>query len=317
MAYNIKSIKKEFAEKGIFYTQPELANYLKTFLPADVKEVYDPTCGNGGLLSVFDDDVEKYGQEINAEQLADAEKHLSNFHGACGDTLKLPAWIDRKFDYIVANPPFSIKWEPPKIDMFDTDPRFEMSPVLPPKSMADYAFLLHILYMLSDKGLAVVLNSSGVTFRGNAEGNIRKWLCEYNFIEKVVAVPSGQFVDTNIATYIFVLSKHKENTDITFINKEDGKVATISFDEIARNNFNLSVNLYIQHEYQKIDYEPTHVILNDIQEKMLEEMENMHNLCNLLSADDNSITLNNFVDKAQSIISKMKQSEFYKTEKQK
>ena len=52
MAYNIKSIKKEFAEKGIFYTESELANYLKSFLPDGVKEVYDPTCGNGGLLSV-------------------------------------------------------------------------------------------------------------------------------------------------------------------------------------------------------------------------------------------------------------------------
>ena len=159
MAYNIKSIKKEFAEKGIFYTQPELANYVKSFLPADVKEVYDPTCGNGGLLSVFDDDVEKYGQEINAEQLADAEKYLSNFHGVCGDTLKNPAWIDRKFDYIVANPPFGIKWEPPKMDMFDSDPRFEGVPAMPSRGMADFAFMLHILYLLSETGVAVVLDS--------------------------------------------------------------------------------------------------------------------------------------------------------------
>ena len=49
MGYDIKSIRQDFKEKGIFYTTPELANYLKSFLPADVKEIYDPTCGNGGL----------------------------------------------------------------------------------------------------------------------------------------------------------------------------------------------------------------------------------------------------------------------------
>ena len=62
--YNIKSIRQDFKEKGIFYTQKELAEYLKSFLPDDVKEIYDPTCGNGGLLSVFPDDIEKYGQDF-------------------------------------------------------------------------------------------------------------------------------------------------------------------------------------------------------------------------------------------------------------
>ena len=67
--YNLKNIKQDFKEKGIFYTPPELALFLKSLLPEDVKEIYDPTCGNGSLLSVFDDNVIKYGQDINAEQV--------------------------------------------------------------------------------------------------------------------------------------------------------------------------------------------------------------------------------------------------------
>ena len=77
--FNLKTIKQDFKDKGIFYTTKELALYLKSFLPEDVKEIYDPTCGNGGLLSVFGDDVEKYGQDINADQVQVAQENLKNF----------------------------------------------------------------------------------------------------------------------------------------------------------------------------------------------------------------------------------------------
>ena len=114
MAYNLKTIKKEFSEKGIFYTPVELANYLKSFLPENVNEVYDPTCGDGGLLCVFEDDVKKYGQELNEEQLIVAQNRLVNFEGVCGDTLSNPAFKNKKFKAIIANPPFGIKWTPNK-----------------------------------------------------------------------------------------------------------------------------------------------------------------------------------------------------------
>ena len=77
--FNLKNIRQDFKDKGIFYTTKELALYLKSFLPEDVKEIYDPTCGNGGLLSVFGDDVEKYGQDINADQVQVAQENLKNF----------------------------------------------------------------------------------------------------------------------------------------------------------------------------------------------------------------------------------------------
>ncbi len=68
MSYSVKSIRKEFAAKGVFYTPPELALKIKSFVDIDTDEVYDPTCGDGGLLRVFPDSVRKYGQELDLTQ---------------------------------------------------------------------------------------------------------------------------------------------------------------------------------------------------------------------------------------------------------
>lgn len=248
MGYDLKSIRQDFKEKGIFYTTSELANYLKSFLPNDIKEVYDPTCGNGGLLSAFDDDVIKYGQDINDEQVRFAEEHLKNFIGVVGDTLKNPAFMDKKFKYIIANPPFSIKWEP------FTDERFENLPTLPPKSKADYAFLAHILYYLENDGMAVVLNFPGILYRGNAEGKIRQWFVENNYVDTVIEVDGGHFVDTKIATVVLILRKNKDTTNIKFIHND--KEVTATQDEIANNGYSLTVSYYIEEEVEKEEINP-------------------------------------------------------------
>ena len=174
-------------------------------MPNNITEIYDPTCGNGGLLSVFNDNVIKYGQELLEEQLNSARDTLINFNGAVGDTLINPAFIDKKFDYIIANPPFSIKWVP-NIE----DERFNIAPALAPQSKADYAFILHILYYLSEVGIAVILGFPGILYRGNSEYKIRKWLVDNNYIEKVVSVPGDKFVDTKITTIVFILNKNKK-----------------------------------------------------------------------------------------------------------
>lgn len=249
MGYDIKSIRQDFKEKGIFYTTPELANYLKSFLPDDVTEIYDPTCGNGGLLSAFDDVVIKYGQDIDKEQVEYAEEHLTNFVGVVGDTLKNPAFMDRKFKYIIANPPFSIKWEQM------TDERFKDLPALPPKSKADYAFLTHILYYLENDGMAVVLNFPGILYRGNSEGKIRQWFIENNYIETVIAIDGGYFVDTKIATAVLILRKNKENTDIKFIHND--REIIVSLEEIKNNDYNLTVSYYIEEEVEREEINPS------------------------------------------------------------
>lgn len=246
--YNLKSIKEEFKQKGIYYTTDELALYMKTLIDVEFKNVYDPTCGDGSLLSVFDDDIEKYGQEINQHQLDVANNRLVNFYGICGDTLKEPGFIGKKFDCIMANPPFSINWEPPTQDLFNDDERFNVVEKLPPKSKADYAFILHIIHYLSNEGIAIVLNFPGILYRGNSEGEIRKWIVQNNLIEKVISIPGDKFVDTKISTVILVIKKNKKTTDIEFVDTQLNKSRIVKIDEIIKNDYQLSVSQYVYEE---------------------------------------------------------------------
>ena len=261
-SYNIKSIKEEFKAKGIFYTTSELSLLIKSYIDIEINEVYDPTCGDGSLLSVFDDNIIKYGQEINDHQLKVASDRLINFNGYCGDTLKDPAFNDKKFKCIVANPPFSIAWEPPILNGIFTDDRFRLVPALPPKSKADYAFILHILYYLANDGIAVVLNFPGILYRGNSEGEIRKWIIEKNYIEKVIRIPGKTFVDTTIETAIIVFRKNKTTTDIEFIDTEKNKSYIAKIDEIRNNNYVISVSSFVQDEVIKIKYNPVELQAN-------------------------------------------------------
>lgn len=113
--HNLKSIRKEFAAKGVFYTDSALANMLKDIITNNIEncdEVYDPTCGSGSLLSVFPDATFKFGQELDPGQAEVARHRLTNCEIATGDTLANPAFLGHKFRAIVANYPFSIKWQP-------------------------------------------------------------------------------------------------------------------------------------------------------------------------------------------------------------
>lgn len=243
MSLSIKNIRKDFRARGVFYTPPALALKLMSFVDIDTDEVYDPTCGDGGLLSVFPDGVRKYGQEIDPEQARLARESLVNAEIAVGDTLAAPAFPGRRFRVIVANPPFSVAWDNSSAA---GDERFRKCPAVPPKSKADYAFLLHILAMLADGGEAVVLNFPGILYRGNSEGAIRKWMVERNVIEKVVRIPKNSFVDTSIETALLVLRKGRTESGILFRDEETGKERSAGLDEIMGNGYNLSVNCYVQ-----------------------------------------------------------------------
>lgn len=252
--HSAKAYREELKEKGVFYTPPGMAEYMRKLLPDDVDEIYDPTCGNGGLLSIFGDEVQKYGQDIDDSQVEEAKERLTNFHGENGDTLANPAFMDRKFRYIIANPPFSVKWEQ------KNDERFSESPALPPKSKADYAFILHCIYLLAEGGKAVIMGFPGILYRGQSEGKIRRWICENNLIEKVIAMPGKKFEDTSIATCILVLSKAKNTTDIVFCDEENGIEKIVKMPEISANDFNLSPSTYIEIKTEKEEINP--VVLN-------------------------------------------------------
>ena len=243
MGYDIKSIRKQFSERGVFYTDTKLAEILRGLITVDYNEVYDPTCGDGALLSVFPDEIAKYGQEIDPEQLAIASGRLVNFSGVAGDTLAAPAFPEMKFRAIVANPPFSVKWVPNP-----SDERFSVAPAVAPPSKADYAFLLHILHYMAEDGQAAVINFPGVLYRGNSEAKIRKWLVEQNVILKIIHVEGDYFVDTKIATAIIVLDKGKRTTDIVFSELQSGRERIVPVSEVEANDFNLSVSAYLPDE---------------------------------------------------------------------
>lgn len=251
MEKNLKNIKQEFKKHGIFYTTSQLAETLKRYVDFEPAAIYDPTCGQGNLLEVFDDNIKKYGQELYSDELEKAKQRLKNFVGYCGDTLKDDGFKGLLFDLIVANPPFSIKWEPNSEDI-----RFKSAPCVPTASKADYAFILHILHHLADKGKAICLEFPGVLYRGAREGEIRRWLIEQNLIERVVHIPGNTFVDTSIATCIIVFNKNKQTTDIVFEDKEIKQEKTVSVNEVAENDYNLSVSNYVFEVVEKEEIDP-------------------------------------------------------------
>lgn len=249
--FSAKAYRNDLKEKGVFHTDSKLAEIIKSYGKERPKNVYDPTCGVGTLLSVFDDDIPKYGQELTEDYLEVARKTLKNFTGEVGDTLKSPAFMDMRFDLIVANYPFSIKWEPNKEDV-----RFKDWVDVPPPSKADYAFIMHMMYLLADDGICVSLNFPGILYRKAREGKIRKELVERGYVKEVIQVPGGYFEDTNIATVILVLSKAEFKGSIKFVDLVEDLERDVPVDEIAENDYNLSVSSYVQKEIEVEEIDP-------------------------------------------------------------
>lgn len=283
--YSIKSIRDEFKSKGVFYTPKELGERLKSLADVDYKNVYDPTCGRGYLLSVFDD-VVKYGQEIDEEALKEAKANLDNFIGEVGDTIKEDKFKDMKFDLIVANPPFSIKYEPTK--ELEEDERFKDLPCLAPASKADYMFIAHCLAKLKDSGQAIILNFPGILYRGAREYKIRKYLVDNNFIEKVIHIKGDTFVDTKIATCVLVLKKKRDNSDILFVDTENSLEYFATYKEIIQNDYLLSVSAYAIQESEKEVIDPLDLQYKahkNFKEKIIKELEFTRSVCEFEGLD--------------------------------
>lgn len=225
-----------------------------------------------------------YGQELNhtTYNLARMNMFLHNinydkFNIQLGDTLKDPHFGDEKpFDAIVSNPPYSVKWIGSDDPTLINDDRFAPAGVLAPKSKADFAFVLHALSYLSAKGRAAIVCFPGIFYRGGAEQKIRKYLVDNNHVETVISLAPNLFYGTTIAVNILVLSKHKTDTTTQFIDasalfkKEtnnniltnahieqimqafDSKASidhfarSVPFEEIAANDYNLSVSSYVE-----------------------------------------------------------------------
>ena len=221
---------------GEFFTPQSVSKLiakLATHGLTTINKIYDPAAGSGSLLlqakKQFDNHVIQegfFGQEINhtTYNLARMNMFLHNvnydkFNIVLGNTLTAPQFGDEKpFDAIVSNPPYSINWIGSDDPTLINDDRFAPAGVLAPKSKADFAFVLHCLSYLSGRGRAAIVCFPGIFYRGGAEQKIRKYLVDNNFVETVISLAPNLFYGTSIAVNILVLSKHKTDTKIQFID---------------------------------------------------------------------------------------------------
>ena len=134
-----------------------------------------------------------------------------------------------KFDAVVANPPFSYRWQP--TETLGEDMRFK-NHGLAPKSAADFAFLLHGFHYLKPDGVMAIILPHGVLFRGGAEQRIRTKLLKDGHIDTVIGLPAKLFYSTGIPVCILVLKKCKKPDDVLFINASDSE----HFEKVKRQN---------------------------------------------------------------------------------
>ncbi|MBS9337336.1 type I restriction-modification system subunit M [Fructobacillus parabroussonetiae] len=307
---------------GEFYTPHQVSKILAKLVALDAKEdgqftVYDPAMGSGSLLLTVQDQLKNghdkgrvafEGQELNTTTYNLARMNLM-MHGVDyqnmdlrnADTLE-DDWPSREsngvlspvtFDAVVANPPYSAKWD--NNDNKMKDPRFKDFGKLAPKSKADYAFVLHGLYHLDREGTMAIVLPHGVLFRGAAEGMIRQAIIEKNYLDAVIGLPEGIFFSTGIPTVVLVFKKNRTNKNIFFIDAsndyEKGKKQNIlrdkdvdkiietyekredvekyahvaEMDEIKENDFNLNIPRYVDtfEEEEPVDAE---ALLKDMTE---------------------------------------------------
>ena len=215
--------------KGQFYTPAEVSRILAKVIGISEEDrpsatIYDPACGSGSLLiralNEAPIDLSGYGQEKDTTTaglaIMNAVLHNKVATIKAGNTFSDPQYFEngsdetvlRRFDYIVANPPFSIKnWT----DGVKEYGRFDGYGERPPEKNGDYAWLMHILKSLKRTGKAAVILPHGVLFRGNAEGEIRKALIKTGYIKGIIGLPANLFYGTGIPACIIIIDK--ENAD--------------------------------------------------------------------------------------------------------
>ena len=322
---------------GEFYTPQQISSILSAIVTLDcqdpgtgkkkkLKNLLDFACGSGSLLLNVRHQMgvhgigKIFGQEKNVTTYNLARMNMllhgvkdSEFEIFHGDSL-LNEWDileeenpakKLQFDAVVANPPFSYRWQP--TEALGENFRFK-DYGLAPKSAADFAFLLHGFHFLSREGTMAIILPHGVLFRGGAEAKIRRKLLEDGNIDTVIGLPANLFFSTGIPVCILVLKKCKKPDDVLFINAsehfEKGKrqnqllpehiekiISTyqerteekrysrcVDMEEIEKNGFNLNISRYVStaKPEEPVDLQAVNDELNEV-EKKIADASQRHN----------------------------------------
>ncbi|WP_300455166.1 type I restriction-modification system subunit M [Accumulibacter sp.] len=318
---------------GEFYTPQQISSILSAIVTLDsqapesgprkkLASVFDFACGSGSLLLNVRQRLRAAGGTVG--KIFGMEKNITTYnlarmnmllHGMKdtefeiyhGDTLTNdwdflretnPAKTPR-FDAVVANPPFSYRWEPS--EAISEDARFKNHGVAP-RSAADFAFLLHGLHYLKDDGVMAIILPHGVLFRGGVEERIRRKLLNDGHIDTVIGLPANLFYSTGIPVCLLVLKKCKKPDDVLFINAaehfvkgkrqnqlseehiarivrtyqfRDGQeryARRVTMNEIADNAYNLNISRYVSTapEEVEVDLAATHAELVRIEAEIRE-----------------------------------------------
>ncbi|MDN5747950.1 MAG: type I restriction-modification system subunit M [Pseudonocardia sp.] len=247
MGYVFEHLIRKFAEDsnetaGEHFTPREVIKLMVNLLIApdaetvagegQVINVLDPACGTGGMLTAAEDRIKAinpkaevfvFGQELNGESWAvcQADMLMSSHRGAVafGNTFSDPAHGDKKFDYMLANPPFGVEWKKVK-DEIESEAELghggRFGAGLPRINDGSFLFLQHMISKMEPrekKGarLAIVFNGSPLFTgaAGSGESRIRQWILENDLLEGIVALPDQLFYNTGISTYFWILSNRK------------------------------------------------------------------------------------------------------------
>jgi type I restriction enzyme M protein len=312
--------------KGQFYTPAEVSRIMAKVIGIDAatnsnQTIYDPTCGSGSLLLKAHDEAKNrtgldlaiYGQEMDNATAALAK--MNTILHDCptseiwkDNTLAAPYFKEangslKKFDFAVANPPFSFKsWSnglDPVNDLYD---RFVYG--IPPAKNGDYSFLLHILTSLKSNGKGAVILPHGVLFRGNAEADIRRRILQQGYIKGIIGLPPNLFYGTGIPACIIVLDKESDRTGIFMVDASKGFMKDgnknrlrdrdihcivdtftrqievpkysrmVSLEEIEKNEYNLNIPRYIDSSEPEDLQDITAHLLGGIPDRDIEALEN-------------------------------------------
>ena len=282
---------------GEFYTPRSIVHLLGLILdPKPGDTVYDPACGTGGMLLECVDHLKDTGADYRTLKLYGQEKNLTSssiarmnmfLHGiedfqiARGDTLKTPMFFEgdalKKFDCVIANPPFSLKdWG---AENWTNDPYGRNIAGVPPKGNGDMAWVQHMISSMNESGSMTVVLPHGALFRKGAEGKIREALIEQDLIEAVIGVGPNIFYGTQLAACVIVFRKnksHEKKEKVLFIDGADqvrvgraqnflekehveqlyqwyqasseveNHVHVATLEEIQENDYNLNIPLYVE-----------------------------------------------------------------------